>query len=288
MLEYKQQIWKLYLKQIKEQKKLKVISINNIDIKLPVVTAIVLYHGKKKWDMKLRFADQMFQEEHKQFKAYIPDFEYILYDLSQYTDNEIKGTVLFRIAMLLLKHVFDPDFKKSLPNIFKLLGKLSNQQTGLQYIETVLRYIMSTRDDVSLSELKTLTKQAVLTDEKKEIVMTLAERLTGEGIEKGMEIGLEKGLEKGKQAGIREGIREGIQEGKQEGKREGIQKILATQFSHKLKLESQIVNNLFNDLSMEQMENIGTRIFEADNINDVKVWINDIKGLSNNNLRIRL
>ena len=137
-------------------------------------------------------------------------------------------------------------------NRIEYFAKLSNQQTGLQYIETVLRYIMSTRDDVSLNELETLTKQAVLTDEKEEIVMTLAERLTGEGMERGMEI----------------------------GKREGIQKILATQFSHKLKLESQILSNLFNDLSMEQMENIGTRIFEADNINDVKVWVNDIKGLS--------
>ena len=68
LLEYKQQIWKLYLKQIKEQKKSKIIEINIIDIKLPVVTSIVLYHGKKKWDMKLRFADQMFQEEHNYYR----------------------------------------------------------------------------------------------------------------------------------------------------------------------------------------------------------------------------
>ena len=222
LLEYKPQIWRLYLKHIKQQVKSKIVKPNtNTD--LPVIISIALYHGKKPWDMNPRFADQMFKKEHQQFKAYIPDFEYILYDLSEYTDDEIKGTVLIRITMLLLKHVFDTDFKQTLPNIFKLLGELSNQKTGLQYIETALRYIMSTRKDVSLQELKTLGEQAVLTDKKKEIVMTLAEKLIDEGMEQGMEKG-----------------------------REGMQKILATQFSRKLELESQLLNNLFHDLSMEQ------------------------------------
>jgi hypothetical protein len=43
-------------------------------------------------------------------------------------------------------------------------------------------------------------------------------------------------------------------------------------------LEPESLIGLFEDLSMEQMEKLGARIFEAGNIEDVKVWISDIQG----------
>ncbi|MCG8553497.1 MAG: Rpn family recombination-promoting nuclease/putative transposase [Desulfobacterales bacterium] len=41
--------------------------------------------------------------------SYIPDFEFILYDLGQYADDQIKVTIMARVTILLLKHIFEPD-----------------------------------------------------------------------------------------------------------------------------------------------------------------------------------
>ncbi|MEA1966598.1 MAG: hypothetical protein U9N77_00010 [Thermodesulfobacteriota bacterium] len=56
------------------------------------------------------------------------------------------------------------------------------------------------------------------------------------------EIGMEKGLEKG---------------------REGFQRLLSKQLSYKLRLQTKSLNELLEDLSMEQMEKLGAKIFEV-------------------------
>ena len=68
----------------------------------------------------------------------------------------------------------------------------------------------------------------------------------------------------------------GREEGREEG-REGFQRLLSKLFSRKFQLEPESLIGLFEDLSMEQMEKLGARIFEAGNIEDVKVWISDIQ-----------
>ena len=72
--------------------------------------------------------------------------------------------------------------------------------------------------------------------------------------------------------GIEEGREEGIEKGKK-----GFQRLLSKQFSRKFQLEPESLIGLFEDLSMEQMEKLGARIFEAGNIEDVKIWISDIQ-----------
>ncbi|OGR13555.1 MAG: hypothetical protein A2277_05820 [Desulfobacterales bacterium RIFOXYA12_FULL_46_15] len=50
------------------------------------------------------------------------------------------------------------------------------KETGLQYFETVLRYLFSTMDDISVEEIKEVAEQA-LSGKEGEYTMTLAERL---------------------------------------------------------------------------------------------------------------
>jgi len=84
---------------------------------------------------------------------YIPDFKFEFYDLSRFTDEKIKGTVMARVMLLLLKHISDPDIVDKLPDILALMKELMEKETGLQYFETVLRYLFSTMDNVS-AEMK--------------------------------------------------------------------------------------------------------------------------------------
>ena len=59
------------------------------DKKLPVVIPCVFYTGNKKWNKKT--FRELF-DVNKELKKYIPDFEYILIDVNNYTDKELLET----------------------------------------------------------------------------------------------------------------------------------------------------------------------------------------------------
>ena len=132
---------------------------------------------------------------------YVPDFKYLLYDLSRYTDDQIKGTVMARVTMLLLKHIFDPDVADRLSDIFLLLKELSEQETGLQYFESLIKYVFSNVDDITTEDIQSIVSKT-LPEDKGDIIMTLAEQLENKGLQKGLQQGLEQGLEQGLVEGI--------------------------------------------------------------------------------------
>ena len=53
------------------------------------------------------------------------------------------------------KHIFDPDLQQ-LPEIFTLLKALMTKDIGLQYLETMIRYLSSVleEEELSLKEIK--------------------------------------------------------------------------------------------------------------------------------------
>ena len=105
--------------------------------------------------------------------------------------------------MLLLKHIRDPDLLQKLPDILVLMRTLMEKQTGLQWLEVVIRYLAAVKDedDLSVKQIKEIAEQAISKD-MGEYVMTLAEKLRNEGEE--------RGIVKGKQEGLRKAIELGI------------------------------------------------------------------------------
>ncbi len=86
--------------------------------------------------------------------GYIPDFGFELYDLHRFADDQIKGTIVSRVVLLLFKHIRDPDLRQKLPDILALLKTLMEKETGLQWLEVVIRYLTSVRDEDDLSAKK--------------------------------------------------------------------------------------------------------------------------------------
>lgn len=180
ILEYMTKIWRLDLKQSKRKK-------------LSIIVPLLLYHGPQKWKVKEDFSSIM-EGPVDIMAEYIPDFRYVLYDLSQYSDDDIKGTITARVVMLIFKHIFEKDFAQKLPEIFSLLKDLSEKETGLQYFETLIKYIFSNVEDITTEQFQTIVSNT-LSEDKGGMIMTLAERLRNEGIEQGIEQGLLEGIE---------------------------------------------------------------------------------------------
>jgi predicted transposase/invertase (TIGR01784 family) len=193
LLEYMLKIWRLALKQDKKAG-------------LPVVIPLVLCHGRSNWPTNRTRLSSLLAGPTDLLADYIPDFSFVLYDLTRFSDDEIKGTIMTRVVMLMFKYIFDPDVAEKLPGIFSLMRELMEKETGLQHLETVLRYLFSTVETISTDKIKTIVEQS-LSDKEGNFIMTLAEQLHKEGFEKGMQQGVQQGM----QQGIREGLMEGIE-----------------------------------------------------------------------------
>jgi len=79
-----------------------------------------------------------------------------------------------------MQHIFSPDFGRRLDAMLPLFAELSRKQTGIQYLETVLRYVYSVRDDLDPGETE-IKLILAMGEDKKEDIMTVAERLRQEG-----------------------------------------------------------------------------------------------------------
>ena len=164
-------IWEQYFKQNKHAKK------------LPCVVPLVIYHGKAQW--KIKEGLKPLFNEIAGTEQYIPDFHYELFDISHIPGDNIKGTLLIKAFLLLLRSSFDPQQFETLPKIFELLNKLSKVSKATEYIELFIRYLVST---VESGKEKDLTR--VITKSLKDggtTMPTIAEKWLQEGIEKGIE-----------------------------------------------------------------------------------------------------
>jgi predicted transposase YdaD len=76
------------------------------------------------------------------------------------------------------------------------LKKLEDKQTGIEYFETLMRYVLNAGQKLTKQDVEEIIVRIGSTyPEGSEVVMTLAEQLREEGLIKG----IEKGIEKGKQ-----------------------------------------------------------------------------------------
>src|SRR5699024_17626 len=73
----------------------------------------------------------------------IQDYEYLIYDVSNYTDEEIKGGARVRILFTMYRDVQKAkDIKELLETVkkaVKYLQELDDKQTGIEYFETFMR-----------------------------------------------------------------------------------------------------------------------------------------------------
>ena len=170
---------------------------------LPIVLPLLICHGRKEWPKDTVRFTSLLTGPVGELSSYIPDFGFELYDLSCFSDEEIKGEVMSRVALLLFKYSHNPDFHHKLPEILSLLKTLMEKKTGLQYLETVLRYLTSviSEDELSLEQIKDMFEQAV-SKEAGEYIMTIAEKLRNEGKDKWHKQGEIKGLKEGIETAI--------------------------------------------------------------------------------------
>lgn len=127
--------------------------------------------------------------------------------------------------MTLFRDIFTKDTNELLESVYRsiyYLKELEDKQTGLEYFETMMRYIFSAAKDLTKNDVEEMIKRFETTyPEGSGIAMTLADMWRDEGMEKGIQQGLEIGEAKAlaktairlltkKFYTVPEGIKEGI------------------------------------------------------------------------------
>jgi predicted transposase/invertase (TIGR01784 family) len=108
------------------------------------------------------------------------------------------------------RDIFTKNSKGLQDSIFRAISylrELDDKQTGIEYFETLMRYIFNARADLTKADFNAVVKKIETTyPEGSEVVMTLAEIFREEGKEEGIEVGAKQGkIEVAKNA-IREGM----------------------------------------------------------------------------------
>ncbi len=150
ILKYMNNIWDLQRQQNEDLK---------LKLKYPIkpVLPLLVYHGPTGWQIDTNFMAVFDPKDlPDSLKPYLPNFNYFLVDLSQYSDDQIKGEVISQLGLLLLKYIYRNDLKEALTRIFPLFAKVLQKETGLEYIETVLRYLTDATGKLTEAELKNI------------------------------------------------------------------------------------------------------------------------------------
>lgn len=166
---------------------------------LPVIIPLVIYHGATGWNIETRLSNMFLEQKELPPAAmkYIPDYEYLLYDLSNYTDDDIKGDARVKIMITLFRDIRKAktaeEFLALIEKAVYYLKELEHKQTGMEYFETAMRYIFNVATDLSQDDMNQIVHGLETTySEGSELIMTIADIWREEGREEGIKEGKEK------------------------------------------------------------------------------------------------
>ena len=163
---------------------------------LSIVIPVLVYHGKQKWHKKTMSTH--FGNVPELLKGFIPEFEYLLADLSKYSDEEIRTGLFTRVPLIIatsiLKHIFN---NKQFETIFKGLvneeSAFLSKSSGLRFLKMVSLYILQSTK-IPVDNYISLLQE--VSDEAGEVGMTTAELLKKEGKIEGKTEGKIEAVEK--------------------------------------------------------------------------------------------
>lgn len=153
---------------------------------LSLVIPIVIHHGDKEWEYKSM--KNYFVDLPAVLHKFIPDFDYVLFSLSEVGDDRLASinNVILSMSAMLLKHSHDKndDFLKLTPFWLEKLKELDAQQQ-LDFIRSAFVYIQNAVDLTNKEIPPIFTK---VSNNVNDIAMTIADHIRAEEREITMEL----------------------------------------------------------------------------------------------------
>lgn len=196
VLKYMVSIWESRIQEDKNRRRTD-RKANSGEIELPIILPLVVYHDEDKWNIKRTLGEMIpkYKELPDNLKKYIPDFEYLLFDLSDFNKAEVKlqsETMISMKALSRARHASREEAIEILIEAIELINRTEKKDQITYYVSACIRYMLSVREDISEKEMVKIAEKISI--EGGELVMSVAERLRQEGIEEGKQEGIQEGI----------------------------------------------------------------------------------------------
>lgn len=178
--------------------------------KVPLIYPLLYYTGKKKYSEPLSIYDLFINSQ--KAKEYLTK-PIQLIEVTEFEKEDFKGKLYAGMFMYCMSKIHERDIFPYIKDLYHEIRKLS-EQGDIEYIKTMVYYVIERADSKKINEIFEEFGKAVSTTHK-EAIMTIAERLRNQGMQKGIEAGMQKGIE----AGIQKGIETGMEKGKEAEKK---------------------------------------------------------------------
>jgi predicted transposase/invertase (TIGR01784 family) len=173
--------------------------------RLAAILPLVVYHGEKVWRVPTDFFSLL--EAPEGLRPYLLDFHYQLNDFSYLSDEEIRGEIWLRVCLSILRAVYDPGLRHELRPLVELIFQLSQKETGVEYMRTILYYLTRATERVSREALEqVLLEQGAQGARGEQLMATIAQEYIQQGRQEGRQEGLQEGLEQGLEQGLERSI----------------------------------------------------------------------------------
>ena len=149
--------------------------------KLIFTLPVVFYHGKDTW--KKRSFSEYFNIKDDFLLKFIPNFDYLVIDLSGYSHDDIKQKItgqLLKILMQIMKYSYNENIlNENLEKIFKI-GKLYIEEPkGRIFFKKIIRYLYEIDDNLDVDKLMEIVKEN--DDKAGGVIMSTATKLIQKG-----------------------------------------------------------------------------------------------------------
>jgi predicted transposase/invertase (TIGR01784 family) len=234
--------------------------------KLRPIIPLVIYHGRRKWNVPLDFHSLFLWTEG--MEKYLPQFEYLLFDIPRMKDEQIGGDALLKALLMVLKYIKQRDPREKAARIATAFRELKDKRSDIEEIlYTVLLYLYQTIKAEDQTQVQQEFERTLR--EGAEIMPTLAEYYIQQGIEEGRKEGKQEGLQEGLQQGLQRGIQKGREEGKKEGKQEGLQEGLREALREAREAVLDILQTRFNKVPRRMVKKI-TAIDDMEQLRELR------------------
>lgn len=163
---------------------------------LSLLVPVVIYHGRPRWKYQ-PFTD--FFAADAAWHRFLPQFEYLFYDLSALSDEAIgqfRNTFL-SLSALLLKHSRRKNYLETIAD--QLAGLLAELGPGNLYANTVAVYLYQS-SELEVPQLFAIFEKA--SKQTQDLVMSTYDQIIEQGRQQGRQQGQQEGREEGQRRAL--------------------------------------------------------------------------------------
>jgi predicted transposase/invertase (TIGR01784 family) len=183
MLRYMLEIWDKYDREIRKPGEY-----------LPVIIPVLIAHARDGWKYK-KVSDYIdFPSE--DFKAYVPDFDFVLYDAVTENPDDYEFVETLKALLFIWRHYYSPDFMEHMVRVFRLFNRIFPDAKFKDFVISIMEYLSAVRSEEEFIDILETARNELSGGD--EIMGTIADMFRREGREQGIVLGRQEGRQEGR------------------------------------------------------------------------------------------